>query len=202
MMRSSAATALLGYGASASHVVSKGRAGGGCNEPGGCSTQCADDSDARPVRCCADNEIAGWSGANANWGCTTSVWHESDLWTGSQSCMSDVPQCASRSYDEAAAMCDALNVDGARLCTREEVAGGCTRGSCMLDDGRSIADGAEFLNECDEHCRCEGGSVVGCCRLRKEYATAHNPAFHALVDGHRQLFNTGIHRTGAFLPWH
>eukprot|EP00662_Eupelagonemidae_sp_cell21_P036971 gene36971-57561_t len=47
MTRAFAVTLLI-RGASAAHVVSKGRTGGSCTEAGGCATQCADDAQTYP----------------------------------------------------------------------------------------------------------------------------------------------------------
>ena len=81
--------------------------GGNCNE----DPYCAALTELHEVRCCSEQSLGdGWELQD---GCT--VWGESEVDSGS--CPDPV------SYEEAVAMCAA---NGARLCTQEEMTGGCT----------------------------------------------------------------------------
>lgn len=87
----------------------------------------------------------------------------------------------------------------------------------------TYAHGAVVYNECREKCECSYGSVVNCCRQRKDWVYGMTNAerqryvdavvtvsttlpyktqYDALIGEHETLFFGGIHNNDVFLPWH
>ena len=82
-------------------------------------TQPAETSELHEVRCCADNNLEGWT-KHAN--CDVDVWGESEI---NGVCEHAV------TYQQALSMCASI---GGRLCTATELLSDCTRGSgCQHD---------------------------------------------------------------------
>jgi len=97
-----------------------------CGRTGRCSnnepSRWADSSETHEVRCCSDSPIDGWTKRG-----DSCPWAESDR--GMDGCHSD------KTFAEAEAVCEAA---GARLCTKEELEGNCTRGTGCSHDRRLI----------------------------------------------------------------
>lgn len=93
--------------------------GSGDSGCGGTGAHCAEPLDTNAVGCCADSAVAGFTHV-----CTDrQVWGERD--THEMACNHEA------SWAEAEVFCAAM---GGRLCTQEEMAGGCTRGTgCQHD---------------------------------------------------------------------
>ena len=79
-----------------------------------------------------------------------------------------------------------------------------------------------YYDECGRRCRCVGGKLAQCCRLRKEFtdisfservryintvktASTHptyKARYEALLTNHKTIFFSNIHQLDFFLPWH
>ena len=114
-----------------------------CASPNGCGNNPvlnAETSEIHKVRCCSDTAKSGWINKSH-----CDVWAESDL--GSPA------QCNTGTYTEARAICLSAN---ARLCTEEELAKGCTRGSGCGYDNKLIWS-ATPVPRCTDDASCNDG---------------------------------------------
>ena len=86
----------------------------------------------------------------------------------------------------------------------------------------SCREGQVKYNQCKDRCRCRGGKLTECTRIRKEFTTMttaertkyvntvkiastdarYKAEYDSLITVHRTLFNQQIHDTNNFLPWH
>ena len=87
----------------------------------------------------------------------------------------------------------------------------------------SCEEGSTSNDECGQRCTCDGGQLVNCVRIRKEFTSLttaerkrhietilevsaqgsiYRAEYEQLINEHYQLFSTGIHRKEHFLPWH
>lgn len=90
-----------------------------CGDPGRCEEEdkVADNEELHEVRCCSDTPRDGWKKRG-----TCNVWAISRMPDG---------KCRETDFWEATCICEGL---GARLCTRDELLNGCTKGSgCGYD---------------------------------------------------------------------
>lgn len=122
--------------------------------------QNAADTESHEVRCCSDTAKNGWIKKS-----TCSVWGESDL-----------PTCIdAATFAEAVDHCAALD---SRLCTRQELADDCTRGSgCGHDDDQIWSS-----DETSPSCVCECAHKETAAQYMIQYGSSHkNPSGDAPV---------------------
>lgn len=78
------------------------------------------------------------------------------------------------------------------------------------------------LDRCGQRCRCSGGRLIDCTRIRREFTTMttgdrekyiravvaastdsrYKADYDRLITLHKTIFNSGIHGRDHFLPWH
>ena len=83
-------------------------------------------------------------------------------------------------------------------------------------------EGSTALDRCDQRCRCLGGRLIDCTRIRREFTTMttgdrekyiravvtastdsrYKADYDRLITLHKTIFNSGIHGRDHFLPWH
>ena len=83
-------------------------------------------------------------------------------------------------------------------------------------------EGATVTDECGQECRCSGGQLVDCVRVRREFTSMeptdrqryidtiisastdplYKDDYDRLIQIHFDFFFTGIHGPDQFLPWH
>ena len=89
--------------------------------------------------------------------------------------------------------------------------------------GTSCTEGSTSYDECGQRCTCDGGKLVNCVRIRKEFTSLtdaertrhintilkvsrersiYRAEYEQLINDHYHLFDTGIHQRNHFLPWH
>ena len=83
-------------------------------------------------------------------------------------------------------------------------------------------EGTIVTDRCGQRCRCSGGRLVGCTRIRREFTSMpradrekyirtvvtastdqrYKPDYDRLITLHKTIFRSGIHGRDYFLPWH
>ena len=106
----------------------------------------AEDEELHEVRCCADTNLGtGWNQPNSCKSAFPNTWGESEI---NSICHAD------KTFSEASNIC---SVAGARLCTKEELAADCTRGTgCSYDNEQIWSSTSVELCTSDESCEDDG----------------------------------------------
>ena len=89
--------------------------------------------------------------------------------------------------------------------------------------GTSCTEGSTSYDECGQRCTCDGGKLVNCVRIRKEFTSLtdaerkrhietiltasaigspYREEYEQLINEHYELFRTSIHSKEHFIPWH